>query len=333
MEVYYSIKNASKVKKDDLIKALDIYTKTVDKFSETNTNEIVDYIENKYNENRIMFFYVLYINKEVCGFAEYGYLRKSKVLMLDYLCTKERNHTLFYNFYHMIFEDIQSYLRKKELFIYFIATELSLNKDKDVLIDVDSNYFRQVLSFEQFHVLNIPFKQPYFSNDEVFFYEFNLAIKKSNSYENHSYKFNKNFYMNLIEEIYTEHNLKWFLHYTDKKIEIEKAIKNQLKIIEKEYPPELKIEDVQSVNCSLFNKGLCKHIKPDIITLSSLKHKKIRKIISFSIWATLSVCSILFSYFQEELNLTKYIISFTNFITLISGLIAIISYLRNSFTL
>ena len=72
MNVCYNIKNASRAKQSDLIKALSI--------------------SKRYDENRIMFFFVLYLNGEVCGFAEYAYLKKNKVLMLDYLCTESRNH-------------------------------------------------------------------------------------------------------------------------------------------------------------------------------------------------------------------------------------------------
>ena len=331
MEISYSIKNASKVNKKDLMKALDIYTKTFDKFSETNTNEIIDYIEKKYTDNRIMFFYVLYLNGEVYGFAEYGYLRKNKVLMLDYLCTKERNHTLFYSFYYLIYEEIKSILVKKNLFIEYIVTELSLFKDNGKLIDIDSNYFRQLLSFERFHILNIPYKQPYFSNNELSFYEFNLAIKKADSYESYSYKYDKKFYFNLIEEIFIEHYLNWFLHYTDKKIELKKALEEQLTIIKKEYPPDLEIKEVESVNCYLFTKGLCNHMKPETITITDLKKRKIKKYVSILIWIILSVVSIFLCYFQNKLYITNYVTSITSSISFLSGIITIIPYFKNHF--
>lgn len=56
MNVCYNIKNASRAKQSDLIKALSIYSKTVDKFAQTDTNQIMDYISKRYDENRIMFF-------------------------------------------------------------------------------------------------------------------------------------------------------------------------------------------------------------------------------------------------------------------------------------
>ena len=59
-----------------------------------------------------MFFYILYVNDKVVGFAEYGYLPNSGVLFIDYICTNPRNPTFFYNFYQMLFEEINELLKK-----------------------------------------------------------------------------------------------------------------------------------------------------------------------------------------------------------------------------
>ena len=55
----------------------------------------------------LCFFILCMIKKnEVIGFAEYAYLPQTQVLVLDYLCTSQRNHVLFYNFYHMVLNEI-----------------------------------------------------------------------------------------------------------------------------------------------------------------------------------------------------------------------------------
>lgn len=331
MNVCYNIKNASRAKQSDLIKALSIYSKTVDKFAQTDTNQIMDYISKRYDENRIMFFFVLYLNGEVCGFAEYAYLKKNKVLMLDYLCTESRNHTLFYNFYQMIFEEINRTLNSKQLFIEFIVTELSLLKHGKKLIETDSNYFRQILSFEQFHILNIPYKQPCMGKTLEFF-EYSLAIKKADSCEDNSYVYNKNFYMSLISEIYEEHYLQWYLHYTDNKKEIIETFNNSLALLNNEYPPEAYVEEIYSVNCRLFDKGICNQIKPETITLSKQKKKNIRKYLVCVIWVALSLSSILLCYFQDELSITKYISTLVNAISMITGIIALLTIVKNKIT-
>ncbi|TRW21024.1 hypothetical protein FL857_12260 [Criibacterium bergeronii] len=330
MEVSYSIKNAVKASKKDLIEALDIYTKTVDKFSETNTNEIMDYINKQYKENRIMFFYILYLNEEVCGFAEYGYLPKNKILLLDYLCTSERNHTIFFSFYHIIFEDIKANLKKRSLFIDFIITELSLKENDKKLIDVDSNYYRQVLSFEKFHILKIPYKQPYFNDDKITFSDFNLAIKKAGSYENNLYKFDRNFYIFLLEELYEEHYIKWYLHYMseESKLNINEHFKSIIEFIKIEYPNETFSEEIYSVNCNVFDEGLCTQVNPEIITLTRERKIKRTKYFKFTLWLVITIISILLVHFQEIIGISKYIATLTTVIGLISGIFTFLPYLK-----
>ena len=324
MKVNYNIKHASKVNRKDLLAALNIYIKTVDKFSQTDTNQIMDYISKNYNENRIMFFFVLYLNGDVCGFAEYAYLKQNKVLMIDYLCTENRNHTLFYNFYHMIFEEINKILNSKELFIEFIVTELSLLKHEKKLFETDSNYFRQVLSFEQFRILNIPYKQPCLE-EKLEFYEYNLAIKKANSLETILYTYNKDFYVSLISEIYMEHYLQWYLHYYEgNKNNLIREFEENIDILHKEYPSQSDVKEMYSVNCKLFDEGICKHIKPETITLSKQRKKNIKKYFIYFIWIILSLSSILLCYFQDELNITKYISTVVNTITMITGVLALL---------
>lgn len=179
MEINYRIKLVTNEKDRDLTKALDIYIHSVDEQSETSTSEIRAYIQDKYQEERQMFFYILYANNQVVGYAEYGYLFKTEVLFIDYICTNPRNHTFFYNFYHMIFEDISERLQRKNRHIRYIVTELSLKKDNDdVYIDKDSNYFRQLLTMEDFKILKAPYYQPALNSTNMEQpLEFNVAIK------------------------------------------------------------------------------------------------------------------------------------------------------------
>ena len=178
MDVNYRIKQIKNVKDKDLTEALDIYIHSIDEGSETSTMQIRDYIQNKYDDIRKMFFYILYANDKVVGFAEYGYLPKSGVLLIDYICTKPRNHTYFFNFYQMIFEDINGILTKSNNYIKYIITELSLKRDNEnKYIDVDSNYFRQLLSMEGFRILRTPYYQPYCNmKQELILEDFNIAI-------------------------------------------------------------------------------------------------------------------------------------------------------------
>ena len=86
---------AKRCSKQDITAALDIYCKSTDPGSWTDTNQICDHIWNSQAyraEPRQMFFYLLYDNDgTVEGFSEFAYLPENRVLVLDYLCTRQRN--------------------------------------------------------------------------------------------------------------------------------------------------------------------------------------------------------------------------------------------------
>jgi len=199
----FNVLPATKCPKKDVIAALEIYCKTVDSGSMTDTNQIKDYIWNPkkhINEKRKMFFYLMYNqDHEVIGFSEYAYLPGTQVLVLDYLCTLQRNHMLFYNFYHMALSEITTELKKKGLFIRYIITELSLNQKEGKLIDIDSNYFRHLLSNESYKLLKYPYYQPPLLKHEDA-EEFNIAIKLLYS-DNNNFSLSKEQYILIIEEL------------------------------------------------------------------------------------------------------------------------------------
>lgn len=215
MDVNYRIKLVKNLKNKDLVEALDIYIHTIDEGSETSTMQIRDYIQNKYNDERIMFFYILYVNNVIAGFAEYGYLPKNEVLFIDYICTKPKNHTYFYNFYQMLFEDISEHLKKKNNYIKYIITELSLKKDNEnKLIDADSNYFRQLLTMEGFKILRTPYYQPYCNiKGELSLSEFSLAIKPLINGLFPKTNINETFYQEIMADIYMNHYAMWYEKY------------------------------------------------------------------------------------------------------------------------
>ena len=77
MEVNYRIKYVTSIRDKDLTNALDIYIHSIDEQSDTSTSEIRAYIQDKYQEERQMFFSfqsLLYDFKFIfCGF----YAKKS----------------------------------------------------------------------------------------------------------------------------------------------------------------------------------------------------------------------------------------------------------------
>lgn len=333
VETSFQIKNATKARRKDVEKAIDIYVHTVDDGSDTNTNEIYDYINNNYEENRIMFFYVLYHNGEVEGYAEYAFLPKSSVLVIDYLCTESRNHTYFYNYYHLLLEDITMYLNNQSQHIKYIITELSLRKERDVLIDTDSNYFRKLLSMEEYTLLKLPYYQPNLNEifrDEIL--EFNLAIKPIGGKTAHQLVINKEFYLSLVEELFQEHYAAWYYHRKDKET-VDNYIKGLYEKILHSLPNKEEFQRISVVNCALFEEGKCKQISPDNITITKIRSKRRKTVIKIVLWFAFSIVTLIFCILQSISNCPEVISNsmavIASFLTFVTGLMTIIQFFRS----
>lgn len=328
MMLQYRVSPAISCPKKDLIAALDIYCKTVDDGSLTDTNQIKDYIWNAKShkkEERKMFFYLLYNgNNEVCGFSEFAYLPHCKTLFLDYLCTSQRNHVLFYLFYHMVLNDITSELKEEACFIRYIITELSTNQVNGVLCDKDSNYFRHLLTNEGFQLSKYPYYQPpLLPSDEP--REFNLAIKLIASDDSTILVLNRKLYLAIVHEIYYSHYLEWFNCFSASTANTN-AIKDLFSRIIKEMPNNTDVESISLIKCQLFDEGQCPKYNVQSLTLEREKTDKRGKIITMSAWGFFTVLT--FVLFLIDNNLASKI---SAFISIIAGAISIISFRKDFF--
>lgn len=326
MEVNYKIKLIKSVKDKDLTEALDIYVHNVDENSETSTSQIRDYIQNKYNDSRKMFFYILYVNNKVVGFAEYGYLPKSEVLLIDYICTKPRNHTYFYNFYHMLFENLSMMLKKSDYHIKYIITELSLKKDNEnKYIDVDSNYFRHLLTLEGFKVLKAPYYQPYCNmKNELSLMDFNIVIKPLLNGLFPKTTIDEIFYQEMLTDIYMNHYAAWYKRYMDSE-QVELFFDTLLDRIRKEFPNKIEIDDITLVNCILFQNGLCQQIYTENITIKKKRAYYIKR------WA-ISLCCVILSIITAIFCYMEYFSSAVTFfcalLTILSSIISLGQFIK-----
>lgn len=299
METNYKIKRIRSARDKDLTEALDIYMHTVDENSETSTSQIRDYIQNKYDDTRKMFFYILYANDVVVGFAEYGYLPQSEALLIDYICTNPRNHTFFYNFYHMLFEDIRGLLKKDNYHIKYIVTELSLKKDSEKkYIDVDSNYFRQLLTMEGFKILRTPYYQPYVNmKKELSLLDFNIAIKPLLNGLFPKTTIDEIFFQEILTDIYMNHYVSWYEKYMDPN-QVKQFFADLLNKAKKEFTGKIEIDDITLVNCVLFQNGLCKQISTENITLKKKRTYYAKQWTLRISCVIFSVATAIFCYFE-----------------------------------
>lgn len=322
----FNVLPASKCPKRDVLAAIDIYCKSVDQGSLTDTNQIMDYIWNfgsHIDEKRSMFFYILYDQKsDVIGFAEYAYLPHNQVLVLDYLCTKQRNHMLFYNFYHMVCQEITDTLKKKGQFIRYIITELSLSQKDGKLIDVDSNYFRHLLSNENYRLLKYPYYQPPLLKHEEAT-EFNIAIKLLSS-DTNDFSLSQSQYLAIIKELYIAHYLAWFQSDDS----FEGIINGLLSRIENELPKNDPNDGIALIQCHLFDEGQCPKFTAENITIPREKKKKWKLIILIITWILLSIGTFILSVVPE---FNKVSTNLCSFLTILAGIISLVSFKHELF--
>lgn len=327
MELQFRIAPAAKCPQRDVIIALDIYSKTVDPDSFTDTNQIKDHIWNPdvhKKDRRTMFFYLLYDGRNsVAGYAEFAFLPENQVLFLDYLCTKTRNHLLFYNFYHMVVSEIEEILRKKGIYVRYVMTEFSLAKADDKLINVDSNYYRHLLSNEDFKLLRYPYYQPSLHKDDHP-REFNLAIKLVSNDKQILFSLEKNQYLSIIKELYIEHYLAWYSSVPQYDVMLEELLIR----IEREIHEEKKGTAIELVQCSLFDEGQCPKYTADNITLPRVRKKILKTFFSILAWIILSVLTFIFILLPR---FNSAVAAACSFFTIIAGIITILTYVRDSF--
>lgn len=313
----------TKKRKKDIEKVMDIYLSTIDiESSYTNTNQIKDHIlSDTKNENRKLFFYNLYLNSEVFGFAEFGYLQKSETIVLDYICTKKRNHCAFYAFYQLCLEEITKKLTKQKLHIKYIISEISLNQFNGLYCDLDSNYFRKILSMDNFVLLKYPYYQPSFERSPQ---NFAIAIKSVSS-SNMKTSIAWEEYLSLIEDLYTFHYGTWYKKYFDPD-EVDKELERLLNTIKKEIAPQ-KINNISLVNCPVFEAGKCQSINIEPITISKKFKKNLFNILAIIFWLLITIASCLLTFLCDN-NLANQLAAI---ISSISGIITILLYIRGFF--
>lgn len=322
MTVNFEVRPAAKCPKKDIITAIGIYSSMVDSSSRTDTNQIKCNIEDpkgNHTRNRDLFFYLFYGNDgAVEGFAEFAFLRSSSVLVLDYLCTKERNHMLFYNFYHMVLKEIEDDLQRHGLFIEYIITELSLTQTGGKLVDRDSNYFRYLLSNENFKLLKYPYFQPPLQDSEDA-EEFNLAIKRYSKDTDGLFFLTKEQYLRIVKDIYMVHYLEWYRNYRDGD-RYKQIVEELLDRIESEFLPAAAPETIALVQCKLFEEGQCPKYEAENYTLSSGRKRKRRKVIIILVWLLLSAITAVLCTFSI---FTEWSAKLCAFLTIIPGLLSL----------
>lgn len=275
-----------------------------------------------------MFFYILYnINGDVEGFAEFAYLPQNSVLVIDYISTINRSNVQFYCFYHMAKQEIEETLKKRGQYVKYYVTELSLNQVDGKLIDYDSNFFRHMLSNENYIKLPFPYYQPPLADNIEDVQEFSLAISLNSNNSADTIYFKKDIYLQILKELYYSHYLDWFQNYCNRE-EYSAVLDKIYSKISNEISGDEKGSELALVQCKLYEEGQCPKISVDNITLPRLKKKRRRKIVTSSVWILFSSLTFIACIIP---CLSEYTAIACSFLTIVAGIISIITAKKDLF--
>lgn len=148
LEHKFSIKRVVKTSDEDYIKALNIYNETTPFQIKTSTNEITYWInKQKVSTPFEVNAFILYLNGDVIGLSMTTYIKKTKVVVDEYLAVYDqyRIQTIF-----LVYESlIENYYKESGIEISFYITEINY-KDSGKEMDRESKISLKMLCVEEY---------------------------------------------------------------------------------------------------------------------------------------------------------------------------------------
>mgnify|MGYP001036622888 CR=1 FL=1 len=204
----FSVKRIINTQDKDYIKSLSVYNRSTPVCIKTNSNEITYWIDNK-NDKFQSYVFSLFIKNINVGFAMTSFLKRKKILIIDYLALDEKykNNTVFLSFFTLI----QLYFNEFKLDINYIMVEIS-NKNNGTDIDKESQLFLKFLCLEDFYKINYEYTSlPLgINNTESCFNAF-LYIKSADK----QHSINKETFLSFVDCLYTDYYLEWYKPFFD----------------------------------------------------------------------------------------------------------------------
>lgn len=227
----------------------------------------------------------------------------------------------------MVKQEIEETLKKNGQYVKYYVTELSLNQVDGKLVDYDSNFFRHMLSNENYIKLPFPYYQPPLTDNIEDMQEFSLAISLNSNNTTDTICFKKDKYLQILSELYYSHYLDWFGNYYNRE-EYSAVLDKIYAKISNEISGDGKGIELALVQCKLYEEGQCPKISVENITLPRQKRKHIRKIVTFSIWILFSVLTFIACIIP---CLTEYTTIACSFLTILAGIISILTAKKDLF--
>jgi|GEM_PF-1974124 len=207
IENKFSIKRIKKTTDSDYTLALKIYNETTAIDVKTNTNEITYWLDQPVTVSSSfeLMVFVLYLDDTPIGFAMMCYLKRTKVILIDYLSVYDeyRINAVLFPYLSLL----QSYLNKNGYDVSYIVNEVS-DKNNGQSINKESKMFKKLFCLEGFGKIcsTYYFPQLGYNNPESIF-KANLYIKSNDNIT----LIQKVTYLSIVESIYKDYNLAWYI--------------------------------------------------------------------------------------------------------------------------
>lgn len=252
LEHIFSIKRVTKTSDDDYIKALRIYNDTTPYEIKTPTNEITFWInKQKVSTPFEVHAFILYLNGEVIGLSMTSYIKRTKLVVDEYLAVYEqyRIQTIF-----LVYESlIRNYYKESGIETSYYLTEISY-KESGKEMDRESRISLKILCVEEYGKIDaLYYALPLgLENHESNFVAY-IYIKGVEPIQSISSKT----YQDIVESIYYDY---WYTWYTPLLVSSEldiykKCIDNNFNLIKKSLSNSTTTMPVLHSSCSYLDMG------------------------------------------------------------------------------
>lgn len=206
----FSVKRITKSSDVDYATALRIYNETTPSDIKTNTNELTYWL-NKKDENCPfdLLMFGLYLDDIVVGFSMMSYLKRQRIIVIEYLALNGhyRVNAVFFSFMNLL----QNYIIDIGLDVAYFVVEIS-NKNNGNSIDKESIFFKKLICLEGFGMVSATYYTlPLgLSNYESSFEAF-LFIKTNDNIN----QISKSTFLDIVHTIYYNYSLIWYGDFLD----------------------------------------------------------------------------------------------------------------------
>lgn len=329
IETSFKIKRFESSKDKDFVKALKIYNDTIPVETKTDTNEIAFFLDLKEQHKREMFFFGLYYNEEVVGFAECAYLIETKTIVLDYFTLRvDLNiNGVFYPFFSLL----QEYYSENLIDYDYIVSEVSM-RTLEENVDQES-YFNKILLYaEDFRLIDAPYPQPRLGiNNFESNFELRLMIKSIKRI----YRLKTDTFLSIVYDIYYHHYLDWYKAFmpNEEADDYLKHIEEQMEVVQKSIKGQstLDLRVGPSSFCDHFLSSDCFYSSSDHSTAGfAVVRKKSKRVlwllgiplvITFSVIFSFLIQKVILAFNVSSLEIAPF---FTSISATITGILALL---------